>query len=116
MGNLPIKKDWLTNPKNDCLKKTFKKCGINSVSWETEAQNRFEAIGRFEESSWEHDRLKRDLRKGNITEHVTELTSGHCGRRCLSRAGFLSHFKSHRRRVSSAKHEKVSSVHINHDV
>ena len=102
----------------DSLKQTFKNCGINSVSWETQAQNRltrrkvsFEATGRFEESRRKHARLKRDLRKGNITEHVTELTCGHCGRPCLSRAGFLSHLRSHRRRVPSAKHEKVSSVH-----
>ena len=102
----------------DCLKQTFKKCGINSVSWETQAQNRltwrkvsFETTGRFEESRRKHARLRRDLRKGNIIEHVTELTCGHCGRPCLSRAGFLSHLRSHRRRVSSAKHEKVSSVH-----
>ena len=45
------------------------------------------------------------------TEHVTELTCGLCGRPCLSRAGFLSHLRSHRRLVSSVKHEKVSSVH-----
>ena len=102
----------------DCLKQTFKKSDINSVSWETQAQNSltwrkvsFEATGRFEESRRKHARLKLDLRTGNITEHVTELTCGHCGRPCLSRAGFLSHLRFHRRRVPSAKHEKVSSVH-----
>ena len=100
------------------MKKTFKKCGINSVSWETQAKNRltwrkvsFEATGRFEESRRENASLKRDLRKGNITEHVTELTCGHCGRPCLSRASFLNHLRSHRLRVFLAKHEKVSSVH-----
>ena len=36
----------------------------------------FEETGRFEESRLEHARLKRDLRKGNITEQVTELTCG----------------------------------------
>ena len=36
---------------------------------------------------------------------------GHYGRPCLSRAGFLSHLRSHQRHVSLAKHEKVSSVH-----
>ena len=51
----------------------------------------FEATGRFEES--------------------VLMTCGHCGRPCLGRAGFLSHLRFHRRRVSSAKHEKVSSVH-----
>ena len=71
----------------------------------------FEATGRLEESSREHARLKRDLRKGNITEHVTELTCGHCGKTCLSRADFWSHLKSHRHRAFLAKHEKVISVH-----
>ena len=56
--------------------------------------------------------LKRDLRKENIHEHVTELTCAQCGKPCLSRAGFLSHLRFHRRRVFSAKHEKVSPVHI----
>ena len=102
----------------DCLKQTFKKCGINSVSWKAQVQNRltwrkvsFEATGRFEKSRRKHARLKRGLRNVNITEHVTQLTCGHCGRPCLSKAGFLSHLRFHRRRVSSAKHEKVSSVH-----
>ena len=65
----------------DCLKQDFKKFGINSKAWETQAKNRliwkkviFEANGRFEENRREHDKLKRGLRKGNITEHVTELT------------------------------------------
>ena len=85
---------------------------------ETQAKNRltwrkvsFETTCRFEESRRKHAKLKRDLRKGIITEHVTELTCGQCGRPCLSRAGFLSHLRSHRRRVFLAKHEKVSSVH-----
>ena len=120
-GQLTDEKRLAHKPKKrfkDCLKQTYKKCGINFVSWETQAQNRlnwrkvsFGATGRFEESRQKHARLKRDLRKGNITEHVTELTCGHCGRPCLRRAGFLSHLRFHRRRVSSAKHEKVSSVH-----
>ena len=102
----------------DCLKQTFKKCDINSESWEIQTQNRltwrkviFKATGCFEESRQEHARLKCDLRKENITKHVTELTCGQCGRPCLSRAGFLSHLRSHRRRVSPAKHEKVISVY-----
>ena len=110
---------WLAHkPKKrfkDSLLQTFKKCDINSESWETQARNRltwrnliFEATDRFEESRREHARLRRDLRKGNITEYVTELTCGQCGRPCLSRAGFLSHLRSHRRHVSSAKHEKIS--------
>ena len=47
-------------------------------------------------------------------EHVTKLTCGQCGRPCLSREGFLSYLRSYQRRVSSAKHEKVSSVHTTH--
>ena len=92
-------------PKERISKQIFYKFTWRKVS--------FEATGRFEESRRKHARLKRDLRKGNITEHVAELTCGHCGRPCLSRAGFLSHLRSHRRRVSSAKHEKISSVHTN---
>ena len=67
----------------DCLKQTFKKCDTNSESWEKQAQNRltwrkviFAATARFEKSRWEHTRLKNDLWKRNITEHVTELTCG----------------------------------------
>ena len=42
----------------------------------------FEATDQFEESRRKHARLKRALRKGNITEHVTELIRGQCGRPC----------------------------------
>ena len=102
------------------LETNLQKCDISFESWETQAKNSltwrksiFEATGRFEESRWEHARLKCDLQKGNITVHVTELTCGQGGKPCLSRAGFLSHLRFHRRRVSSAKHEKASTVHTN---
>ena len=79
----------------DCLKQTFKKCSINSVSWEIQAQNRliwrkviFAATGRFEESRREHARYKRDLRKKNITEHVSSIVwSGRCPKVSQPRLG-----------------------------
>ena len=42
-GQLTDGKKLAHKPKKrfkDCLKQTFKKCGINSISWETQAQNR----------------------------------------------------------------------------
>ena len=65
------------------LNKPSKNAAQTPESWEMQVQNRliwrkviFKATGCFEKSRLEHATLKRDLWKGNITEHVTELTCG----------------------------------------
>ena len=89
----------------DNLKKNLNHCSINTSEWETLASNRFDwrksvksGCKLFEESRVEHAKLKRSVRKGNVTNlppSVQTWPCEHCDRVLLSKAGYIGHVKSH---------------------
>ena len=101
----------------DVVKVNLKTLGINVEDWERMATNRsvwrrlvYDGCKRFEARRFEHSILKRALRKGHMSDvldtfptfqpdHVCNV----CGRPCLSRAGLLSHMRSH---VASQSRER----------
>ena len=93
----------------DVVKNNLKILGINVEDWEKSATNRptwrrlvYEGCRSFEAKRLEHSILKRALRKQHTSgalETLRTLQPNHlcdvCGRVCLSRAGLLSHMRSH---------------------
>ena len=85
----------------DCLKNSLKKTTIPVDDWEEIAHDRpswrnisFRSVKQFEISRIEHQELKRAARKGENIDKP-ELTCKTCGRVCLSKAGLISHLRSH---------------------
>ena len=108
-GELKLGKRPQHRPKKrfkDVIKSNLKLMGLDPVSWETIADDRnawrnavFKACVSFEKNRIENCKLKRALRKG-ITENIPlnlsqELTCDICGRITLSKAGLISHKRSH---------------------
>ena len=77
---------------------------------------------KFESDRKQYERLKREIRKGNIQEMSREqknqigIACGDCGRICLSKAGLISHQRSHRtpksRRTQESEKNKLYLKHI----
>ena len=92
----------------DCIKATLKKCKVNIDFWEENAQDKAHwrqlvsrGIEQYERDRKDHEKLKRQVRKqGSNVSCVEigispELACQECGRVCLSKAGLLSHLRSH---------------------
>ena len=92
----------------DCIKATLKKCKIKIDLWEENAQSRAHwrqlvsrGIEQNERDRKDHEKLKRQVRKqGSNVLFVEigispELACQECRRACLSKAGLLSHLRSH---------------------
>ena len=73
---------------------------------------------KFESDREQYERLKRDIRKGNIQEMSKEqkeqigIACGDCGRICLSKAGLISHQRSHRTPKSRRTQESEKTNYI----
>ena len=120
-GELQLGKRPRHKPKKrykDVVKHNLKVLGINVEDWEKSATNRptwrrlvYEGCRRFEAKQLEHTILRRALRKqhtSGILETLCTLQPNPlcdvCGRVCLSRAGLLSHMRSHEAKRPSEKH------------
>ena len=92
----------------DSIKLGLQKCSIPIATWEESACNRstwrkliFDGIKYFECKRVERASLKHSIRKGEAVVPNQECVNliwkcEHCGRLCLSRAGLISHQRSHR--------------------
>ena len=106
-------------------KKRFKdvtKCNIKALeidvdTWETQSVNRsvwrkkvYDGCKAFEKKRIQHCILKRSLRKENIPSIPENIVSDHicnlCRRVCLSKAGLISHQRSHGRNYSQSDHPR----------
>ena len=73
---------------------------------------------KFETERKQYERLKREIRKGNvqkISEEQTEqigIACGDCGRICLSNAGLRSHQRSHRTKKLRRTQESQKTSYI----
>ena len=90
----------------DVVKHNLKALEIDGSNWETLSENRsvwrkliFDGCKAFEQRRIEHSISKRALRKQDTSAIPEGLQSDHlcnvCGRVCLSKAGLVSHLKSH---------------------
>ena len=110
-GELCLGKRKFCKPRmrfKDSLKSSLQKCSIPITTWEESTRNRstwrkliFDGIKFFERIRIERTSLKRCLRKGEAVVPTQECINliwkcEQCGRLCLSRAGFISHQRSHR--------------------
>ena len=73
---------------------------------------------KFESERKQYERLKREIRKGNVREISKEQTErigivcGDCGRICLSNAGLKSHQRSHRTQNLRRTQQSKTTNHI----
>ena len=91
----------------DCLKKALMLTGIGADSWERKAHDRdgwrrmvHDGCLMFERERVRYERIRKGLRCGEHveSERVELFVCVICGRRCLSRAGLVSHHRTHRNR------------------
>ena len=110
-GEISVGKRLPCKPKlryKDCLKNSLKETDIPVDNWEELANDRpawrnisSKSVHQFENNRIVHQKRKRDARKGKDIEvpsnigSKSDLTCVTCERVCLSKAGLVSHLRSH---------------------